>query len=76
MNATETMTARLLPLLDAASEAAGTLNVAATEAVKAKLAPGGNIDNAVLEREQHIAHGLAWITTYVEGIRQMTVFSV
>ena len=75
MNATETMTARLLPLLDAASEAAGTLNVAATEAVKAKLAPGGKIDNAVLEREQHIAHGLAWITTYVEGIRQMADYA-
>ena len=75
MNATETMTARLLPLLDAASEAAGTLNVAATEAVKAKLAPGGKIDNAVLEREQHVAHGLAWITTYVEGIRQMADYA-
>ena len=75
MNATETMTARLLPLLDAASEAAGTLNVAATEAVKAKLAPGGKIDNAALEREQHVAHGLAWITTYVEGIRQMADYA-
>ena len=75
MNATETMTARLLPLLDAAAEVAGTLNVAATEAVKAKLAPGGKIDNAALEREQHVAHGLAWITTYVEGIRQMADFA-
>ena len=75
MNATETMTARLLPLLDAAAEAAGTLNVAATEAVKAKLAPGGKIDNAALEREQHVAHGLAWITTYVEGIRQMADYA-
>jgi (2S)-methylsuccinyl-CoA dehydrogenase len=75
LNATETMTARLLPLLDAASEAAGTLNVAATEAVKAKVAPGGKIDNAVLEREQHVAHGLAWITTYVEGIRQMADYA-
>ncbi|MGA9442104.1 MAG: acyl-CoA dehydrogenase family protein [Methyloceanibacter sp.] len=69
------MTARLLPLLDAAAEAAGTLNVAATEAVKAKLAPGGKIDNAALEREQHVAHGLAWITTYVEGIRQMADYA-
>ena len=75
MNATETMTARLLPLLDAAAEAAGTLNVAATEAVKAKLAPGGKIDNAALEREQHVAHGLAWITTYVEGVRQMADYA-
>jgi (2S)-methylsuccinyl-CoA dehydrogenase len=75
LNATETMTARLLPLLDAAAEAAGTLNVAATEAVKAKLAPGGKIDNAALEREQHVAHGLAWITTYVEGIRQMADYA-
>ncbi len=43
--------------------------------MKAKLAPGGKIDNAALEREQHVAHGLAWITTYVEGIRQMADYA-
>ncbi len=82
MTAAETVTDRetlspaaLVPLLEAAAEAAGTLNVQATEAVKAKLAPGGKIDNAALEREQHVAHGLAWISTYAEGIRQLAEYA-
>jgi (2S)-methylsuccinyl-CoA dehydrogenase len=82
LTAAETVTDRetlspaaLVPLLEAAAEAAGTLNVQATEAVKAKLAPGGKIDNAALEREQHVAHGLAWISTYAEGIRQLADYA-
>jgi (2S)-methylsuccinyl-CoA dehydrogenase len=82
LTAAETVTDRetlspaaLVPLLEAAAEAAGTLNVQATEAVKAKLAPGGKIDNAALEREQHVAHGLAWISTYAEGIRQLAEYA-
>ncbi|MEM7397939.1 MAG: acyl-CoA dehydrogenase family protein [Pseudomonadota bacterium] len=75
MNAPETITQRLLPLLDAAAEAAETLNAAATDAVRAKVAPDGKIDNAALEREQHVAHGLAWITTYTVGIRQMAEYA-
>ena len=82
MTAAETVTDRetlsptaLIPLLEAAAEAAGTLNVQATEAVKAKLAPGGKIDNAALEREEHVAHGLAWISTYAEGIRQLADYA-
>jgi len=82
LTAAETVTDRetlsptaLIPLLEAAAEAAGTLNVQATEAVKAKLAPGGKIDNAALEREEHVAHGLAWISTYAEGIRQLADYA-
>jgi (2S)-methylsuccinyl-CoA dehydrogenase len=82
LTAAETVTDRetlspaaLIPLLEAAAEAAGTLNVQATEAVKAKLAPGGKIDNAALEREEHVAHGLAWISTYAEGIHQLAEYA-
>ncbi|MGK2923068.1 MAG: acyl-CoA dehydrogenase family protein [Methyloceanibacter sp.] len=82
MTAAETVTDRetlspaaLIPLLEGAAEAAGTLNVQATDAVKAKLAPGGKIDNAALEREEHVAHGLAWISTYAEGIRQLADYA-
>ena len=75
MNAPETTTERLIPLLDAAAESAERLGSATIEAVKGKLAPGGKIDNAALEREQHVAHGLAWIATYVEGIRQMADYA-
>ena len=75
MNAPETTTDRLIPLLDAAAESAEKLGSVTIEAVKGKLAPNGKIDNAALEREQHVAHGLAWVATYVEGIRQMADYA-
>ncbi len=67
--------AALISLLADAAEAAGTLSAKAAEAVKAKVAKGGQIDNAALEREQHAAHGLAWIATYAEGIRQLADYA-
>ena len=42
------------------------------EAVRAPVAPTGQRSSrALLEREQHAAHGLAWLATYVEALRQM-----
>jgi (2S)-methylsuccinyl-CoA dehydrogenase len=61
--------------LDAATEAAGTLRQQAVEAVAAKVAPGGKLDAAALEREQRAAHGLAWVATYVEAIRQIASYA-
>ena len=82
MTAAETLTDReglspaaLISLLDAAAEAAGALRARATEAVKAKVAPGGKIDNAVLEQEEHVAHGLSWLATYAEGVRQLADYA-
>ena len=82
MTAAETVTDRgavsptaLIPLLEGAAKAATALNAKATEAVKAKLAPGGKVDNAALEREQHAAHGLAWLSTYAEGIGQLADYA-
>jgi (2S)-methylsuccinyl-CoA dehydrogenase len=65
----------LLPLLDQAAEAATKLRDSAVQAVAAKTAPGGKIDGAALEREQHAAHGLAWIATYVEALRQIADYA-
>ncbi len=65
----------LIQLLDAATEAAGTLRQQAVEAVAAKVAPGGKLDAAALEREQRAAHGLAWVATYVEAIRQIASYA-
>jgi (2S)-methylsuccinyl-CoA dehydrogenase len=67
--------AELVFLLQSAAEAAGALRDCATEAVKAKVTAGGKIDNAALEREQHVAHGLAWVATYVEAIRQLADYA-
>ena len=82
MTVAETVTGRgtqsapeLIPLLDEAAEAATKLRDRAVEAVAAKVAPGGKIDGAALEREQHAAHGLAWIATYVEALRQLASYA-
>ena len=51
--------------------AADVLLARATDAVRARVAPRGVTDPALLEREQHAVHGLAWLATYVEALRQM-----
>ena len=82
MTVAETVTGRgtqtapeLIPLLDQAAEAATKLRDRAVAAVAAKVASGGKIDGAALEREQHAAHGLAWIATYVEALRQLASYA-
>ncbi len=65
----------LIRLLDEAAKAATTLRDRAIEAVAAKVSSGGTIDGAALEREQHAAHGLAWIATYVEALRQLANYA-
>jgi (2S)-methylsuccinyl-CoA dehydrogenase len=51
--------------------AADLLLARATDAVRARVAPNAAVDPALLEREQHAVHGLAWLATYVEVLRQM-----
>jgi (2S)-methylsuccinyl-CoA dehydrogenase len=54
-----------------AAEVARAYLGAAQEAVSARVAPGGKVDAALLEREQVAAHGLAWTATYVETLTQL-----
>jgi (2S)-methylsuccinyl-CoA dehydrogenase len=61
---------RLLEECGAAVAAAERVLAAANTGVKAKVDKAGGIDNA-----QHAAHGLAWIATTVEGLRQMHVWA-
>jgi (2S)-methylsuccinyl-CoA dehydrogenase len=82
LTAAETLTAGgksatpdLIARLDEAAKAATALRDRAVEAVAAKVASGGKIDNAALEREQHAAHGLAWVATYVEALRQLADYA-
>ncbi len=65
----------LVPLLAEAAEAAAGLRDRAVEGVAAKVATGGKIDAEALEREQHAAHGLAWIATYVEALKQLANYA-
>jgi (2S)-methylsuccinyl-CoA dehydrogenase len=70
-----TADADLLPLLLEASDSVQALLAEAAGAVRAKVAEGGKISAAALEREQHAAHGYAWLATYVESIRQLAAYS-
>jgi (2S)-methylsuccinyl-CoA dehydrogenase len=65
----------LIPLLKSAAEAANTLRDRSREAVAGKVGQGGKIDGEALEREQHAAHGLAWIATYAEALNQFASYA-
>jgi (2S)-methylsuccinyl-CoA dehydrogenase len=65
----------LISLLDAAAKASTALRDRAIQGVAAKVAPGGRIDGPALEAEQHAAHGLAWLATYVEALRQIADYA-
>ncbi|MGY6634240.1 MAG: acyl-CoA dehydrogenase family protein [Alkalilacustris sp.] len=61
----------LLALTGAAVPAAEAMLAAATEALRARVTRDGRVSGAALERYQTAAHGLAWLATYVESLRQM-----
>ncbi|MES1200137.1 MAG: acyl-CoA dehydrogenase family protein [Pseudomonadota bacterium] len=41
------------------------------EAAFVRVAPSGKIDRELVDAKQHVVHGLAWIATYAETLRQM-----
>lgn len=43
----------------------------ATQTLRAKVEVEGRVSGAKIEQEQTAAHGLAWLATYVESLRQM-----
>ena len=61
----------LLRLTAQAVTATGTLLDHATDAVRALVSRAGAPDPEVLAREQHAVHGLAWLATCVEALRQL-----
>jgi (2S)-methylsuccinyl-CoA dehydrogenase len=65
----------LIPLLAGAAEAATALRDRAVKGVAAKVVASGKIDSEALEREQHAAHGLAWLATYVEALNQLADYA-
>src|SRR3569623_1694204 len=65
----------LLTRLDAAADAAGALTAELRTIVAGRCAPGGRVDRAALDREQHAAHGLAWASAYAETLRQTAAWA-
>jgi (2S)-methylsuccinyl-CoA dehydrogenase len=63
---------------DLARQAQGaveTLLARAVAAVRPSVSRDGRLDAAALEAEQHAVHGLAWLATYVEAVRQLVAYA-
>ena len=72
----ETESQDLVALTRAAGEAAKRLVAEATRRVRARVqGPDGKLDGAKLEAEQHAAHGLAWLATYGEAVRELGTYA-
>ncbi|SDY19566.1 acyl-CoA dehydrogenase family protein [Citreimonas salinaria] len=65
----------LLSLTAAALPAVEGIFAAARDAVRARVTEGGRVSGALIEAEQTSAHGLAWLATYLESLRQMQAWA-
>jgi len=61
----------LLALTGAAIGPCETVLETACDRVRGMVAEGGKVSGALIEAHQTAAHGLAWLATYVEALRQM-----
>src|ERR1700760_1868784 len=65
----------LLGLMQEARSAADALLADATYKVRERVTVAGKLDAEAIEREQRATHGLAWLATYVEAIRQLSAYA-
>jgi (2S)-methylsuccinyl-CoA dehydrogenase len=65
----------LLSLCDEAAANAERLARRATVAVRARVSADEALSSELIEREQHACHGLAWLATYAEAIKQMAAYA-
>jgi len=63
--------ADLIALTGPAVAAADALLLRAREEVAARVSAQGRVSGRMLEAEQYAGHGLGWLATYVESLRQM-----
>jgi (2S)-methylsuccinyl-CoA dehydrogenase len=58
-----------------ANHAIEALYAEAVASVRAKVTENGKLSNTAIEREQHAAHGIAWLATYVESVRELLAYA-
>jgi (2S)-methylsuccinyl-CoA dehydrogenase len=58
-----------------ALQAAEALLADAAQSVRRRVAPQGRPAGEMFDREQRATHGLAWLATYVEAIRQLVAYA-
>ena len=72
------MTASSASLVDLARDAANAVDALladATRHVRERVMKAGKLSAQSLEREQHAVHGLAWLATYAEAVREMGAYA-
>ncbi|TMK22011.1 MAG: acyl-CoA dehydrogenase, partial [Alphaproteobacteria bacterium] len=67
--------AKLVALARAATQAVETLLADATAAVRRRVMVDDQVVDRLLDREQRATHGLAWLATYVESVRQLAAYA-
>jgi (2S)-methylsuccinyl-CoA dehydrogenase len=77
MNATvqklilELAPATLPALFGDVAQAIEPIKAAALATVRARVMVAGKVDRVLIDSEQHVVHGLAWIATYCETLREV-----
>ena len=51
------------------------LQAEATARLRTRLAPDGKLSASAFDRDQHAAHCLAWLATYVESVRRLGAYA-
>ncbi len=74
-NASAVVVPNLLELCKEAAGNAERLLASAATAVRARVTENGALNADLIEREQHACHGLAWLATYAEAIKQMAAYA-
>ena len=65
----------LVAMSQGAVAAAEALQADALAQVRERVSVAGNLVGRMLDREQRAAHGLAWLATYVQAIRQLAAYA-
>src|SRR3954471_4358401 len=66
---------KLVALAQEATQAADALLAEATAAVRRRVMVDERMVDGLLDREQRATHGLAWLATYVESVRQLAAYA-
>ena len=62
-------------LASQAQHAVEALLARAADSLRERLSDNGRLSATKIEREQHAAHGLAWLATYVEAIKELAGYA-
>jgi (2S)-methylsuccinyl-CoA dehydrogenase len=75
LSARQPSTRDLVDMTRDATAVLGTILADAATTVRARVSPDGKVSSRLADREQRATHGLAWLATYVEAVRQLARYA-